>query len=243
MDVLAIDELDPDGTIPEIQFCAVRFAPVPPEGRHSVAMPSAQDMRLAEDRTGGRSHMNPDPAEPTQGLENFRPYLALLVRRRLDDRFQGKLDASGVVQQTLLEAHQGLKDYRGKSDAELAAWLRRILVRNLTDEVRKLGAGKRDLARERSLEAAVEQSSRNLGAWLAQEQASPSEQAVRQERILELAAALGNLPDDQRTAIELHHLEGCSLAEVGRHLERSKEAVAGLLFRGLKRLRELLPPK
>jgi RNA polymerase sigma-70 factor, ECF subfamily len=187
--------------------------------------------------------MDQGAASPSQGLEKYRAYLDFLVRHRLDDRFQGKVDASGVVQQTLWEAHQGLKDFRGTSDAEVAAWLRRILVRNLTDEVRKLAAGKRDLARERSIEEAVEQSSTNLAAWLAHEQASPSQQAVRHEQILELAAALARLPDDQRTAVELHHLEGYSLAEVGRQMQRSKEAVAGLLFRGLKRLRELLPPR
>jgi RNA polymerase sigma-70 factor (ECF subfamily) len=180
--------------------------------------------------------------KPDAGLEQFRPYLDLLIRRQLATRYQGKLDASGVVQQTLLEAHQGLPAFRGGSPAEVAAWLRRILVRNLTDEVRKLAAGKRDLARERSLEQAVEQSSASLAGWLAGDQSSPSQQAVRQEQMLELAAALAQLPDDQRTALELHHLEGLSLAEVGQQMQRSKESVAGLLFRGLKRLRELLPP-
>jgi RNA polymerase sigma-70 factor (ECF subfamily) len=185
--------------------------------------------------------MDQDATKPDSGLEKFRAYLELLVRRRLGDRFQGKLDASGVVQQTLWEAHQGLKDFRGTSEAEVAAWLRRILVRNLTDEARKLAAGKRDLAREQSIEQAVEQSSANLAAWLAQDQSSPSQQAVRHEQMLELAAALAQLPEDQRTAVELHHLEGYSLIEVGQQMQRSKEAVAGLLFRGLKRLRELLP--
>jgi RNA polymerase sigma-70 factor (ECF subfamily) len=187
--------------------------------------------------------MNQDAASPSHGLERYRAWLDLLVRRRLDDRFQGKLDASGVVQQTLWEAHQGWQDFRGTSEAEVAAWLRRILIRNLTDEVRKLAAGKRDLARERSLEEAVERSSANLAAWLAQEQASPSQQAVGQEQVLDLAEALARLPEDQRTAVELHHLDGYSLAEVGREMQRSKESVAGLLFRGLARLRELLPPR
>jgi RNA polymerase sigma-70 factor (ECF subfamily) len=71
--------------------------------------------------------MQPDVARPNPELEKFRAYLAFLVRRRLDDRLQGKLDPSGVVQQTLFEAHQGLKDLRGRSDAEVAAWLRQIL--------------------------------------------------------------------------------------------------------------------
>ncbi|HXG10700.1 MAG TPA: sigma-70 family RNA polymerase sigma factor [Gemmataceae bacterium] len=185
--------------------------------------------------------MDPDTAKPEQVLERFRPYLHFLVRRSLDDRLKGKLDASGIIQQTLWEAYRGWKDFRGRGEVELAAWLRRILVRNLIDEVRKLAAGKRDLARERSLEAAVEQSSTQLADWLARDQSSPSQQAVRHEQMLELAAALAQLPEDQRTAVELHHLKGYSLAEVGRHMGRSKEAVAGLLFRGMKRLRELFP--
>jgi len=184
--------------------------------------------------------MDQDATAPDQGLERFRAYLNLLIRHRLDDRLQGKLDASGVVQQTLLEAHQGFSDFRGSSEGELAAWLRRILIRNLTDEARKLDAGKRDLHRERSLEQAVEQSSANLMAWLAQVQSSPSQQAVKHEQLADLISALAHLPEDQRTAVELHHLEGCSLADVAEHMQRSKQAVAGLLFRALKRLRELL---
>jgi len=184
--------------------------------------------------------MDQKAAKPASDLEKFRSYLGLLVRRRLDGRLQGKLDASGVVQQTLLEAHQGFSDFRGSSEGELAAWLRRILIRNLTDEARKLDAGKRDLHRERSLEQAVEQSSANLMAWLAQVQSSPSQQAVKHEQLADLISALAHLPEDQRTAVELHHLEGCSLADVAEHMQRSKQAVAGLLFRALKRLRELL---
>jgi RNA polymerase sigma-70 factor (ECF subfamily) len=184
--------------------------------------------------------MDQNAAKPGSDLEKFRSYLGLLVRRRLDGRLQGKLDASGVVQQTLLEAHQGFSDFRGSSEGELAAWLMRILIRNLTDEARKLDAGKRDLRRERSLEQAVEQSSANLMAWLAQVQSSPSQQAVKHEQLADVISALAHLPQDQRTAMELHHLDGCSLAEVAEHMQRSKQAVAGLLFRALKRLRELL---
>jgi RNA polymerase sigma-70 factor (ECF subfamily) len=63
---------------------------------------------------------------------------------------------------------------------------------------------------------------------------------MRHEELLALAEALTRLSPDQRQAVELHHLKGCPLAEVADHLGRSKAAVAQLLFRGLKRLRELL---
>jgi hypothetical protein len=64
--------------------------------------------------------MDPDAAKPDPGLEQFRPYFDFLVRHRLDDRLKGKRDASGVVQQTLWEAHQGWKDFRGRSEAAAA---------------------------------------------------------------------------------------------------------------------------
>jgi RNA polymerase sigma-70 factor (ECF subfamily) len=184
----------------------------------------------------GHAAEGPDP-----GLEKFRPYLSLLARQQAGGRLRGKLDASGVVQQTLLEAHRGLDGFRGRGEAALAAWLRRILARNLADEFRRLGAGKRDAARERSLEEAVDRSSADAAGWLAAAQSSPSQQVVWHEQLLRLAEALASLPDDQRTAVELHHLRGYSLAEVGREMGRSKEAVAGLLSRAVKRLRVLLP--
>jgi RNA polymerase sigma-70 factor, ECF subfamily len=69
---------------------------------------------------------------------------------------------------------------------------------------------------------------------------SPSQKAMRQEQVLRLADALTQLPPEQRQAVELHHLQGCPLAEVARHMDRSKGAVAALLFRGLKKLRAIL---
>jgi RNA polymerase sigma-70 factor (ECF subfamily) len=173
-------------------------------------------------------------------LERFRAYLRLLARLHLDPRLQGKLDPSDVVQQTLLQAHQALEQFRGTRDAERAAWLRQILARNLAMAVRDFARAKRDLARERSLEAALAESSSRLGAWLAAEQSSPSEKAERNEQALRLAEALEQLPEAQREALVLQHWQGWSLAQIGEHLGRSPEAVAGLLKRGLKQLRCLL---
>jgi RNA polymerase sigma-70 factor (ECF subfamily) len=158
----------------------------------------------------------------------------------VDARLRGKLDPSGVVQETLLEAHHARQQLRGRSEAEILAWLRRALAHNLADEIRKLGAEKRDVAREESLHEALEQSSSRLQAWLAMEQSSPSQQAERHEETVRLAAALTRLPDKQRQAVELRHLRGLSLAEVAGELGCSKAAVVGLLHRGVEKLRKLL---
>jgi RNA polymerase sigma-70 factor (ECF subfamily) len=180
------------------------------------------------------------PEDRSLALERFRSYLHLLARLQLDARFQAKLDASDVVQQTLLKAHEAFAQFRGHEPAELAAWLRQILARTLADLVRDLGRAKRDVALERSLEAAVENSSARLEAWLAADQSSPSQQAMRNEQSVRLAEALARLPELQRQALVLKHCEDWSLAEIGKHLGRSPAAVASLLRRGLKQLREQL---
>jgi RNA polymerase sigma-70 factor (ECF subfamily) len=184
--------------------------------------------------------MDRDATAASPDLERYRAYLSLLARLQLDGRFRQKLDPSDVVQQTLLEAYQKRGQFRGQTPAEEAAWLRQILACNLADAARALGRAKRDVALERSLDAALGASSCRLEAMLAAEQSSPSQQAVKNEQLLRLAEALTQLPDAQRDAVVLHHLQGCKLAEVAQQLGRSEPAVAGLLHRGLKRLRELL---
>jgi RNA polymerase sigma-70 factor (ECF subfamily) len=185
--------------------------------------------------------MDPEGTPAADSLERYRAYLALLARLQLDPKLQGKVDLSGVVQQTLLEACQALPRFCVQGPVPQAAWLRRILANNLADEVRKLATAKRDRGRERSLEAALEASSARLEGWLAADQSSPSQQAGRQEQAMRLAAALAELPEAQREALVLQHWHGWSLADIARHLGRSHAAVAGLIKRGLQRLREQLP--
>jgi RNA polymerase sigma-70 factor (ECF subfamily) len=169
-------------------------------------------------------------------LERFRAYLHVLARSRLAARYRAKLDASDIVQQTLLQAHHNRHDFRGRTDAEMAAWLRQILARNLAHEVRDLGRAKRDVARERPLEAELDASSARLESWLAAEQTSPSQRAIRNEQILRLSEAIVSLPPDQQEAVLLHYFENWSLAQIGERLSRSPAAVAGLLHRGLRQL-------
>jgi len=190
-----------------------------------------------------RQHVGPDSLR-IGGLERYRSWLGLLARLQVEPRFRTKFDPSDIVQQTMLEAIRGWPKFRGGTEAELAAWLRQILARNLAHVARDHGRDRRDVGRERSLEAALDASSARLEAWLASEQSSPSQQAQRNEQLLRLAHVLTGLPEAQREALVLHYWQGWTTTEIGRRLDRSPAAVAGLLKRGLKELRaHLLDPE
>ncbi len=178
--------------------------------------------------------MTDDGEELGRRLESFRNYLLLLARMRVDGQLQSKIDPDDIVQQTLARAFERRHQFHGSDDAQRAAWLRTLLANLLSDAFRKFG---RPGAVERSLQSALEQSSARLEQFLAADQTSPSERFDRQERLVRLADALARLPDDQRNAVELKHLQGVSLVEAARRMGRSVPAIAGLLQRGLKALR------
>ena len=173
-------------------------------------------------------------------LDRFRGYLTILARTHLGNRFERRVDASDIVQTTLLEAHEKRGEFRGTANAEMAGWLRKILVNNVADAIRAQVRDKRDIRRERSLEANIEDSFARADAWLAADQSSPSQQLMRSEQHLALADAIARLPSDQGDAIVQYHLRGMSLKELATYFSRSEAAVAGLLHRGLKQLRAVL---
>jgi RNA polymerase sigma-70 factor (ECF subfamily) len=176
----------------------------------------------------------------TDALEQYRPYLTLLARIQLDPALEARIDAADIVQETLSEAYATARAFRGKSEAEMAGWLRQILAHNLADALRALHRGKRDIGREQSLEQRLATSSARLQHWLAADQSSPSQHAQRQERAVRLAQSLAELAAPQREAIVLQYWHGWSLAQIGQKLDRSTSAVAGLLRRGLLQLRKSL---
>jgi RNA polymerase sigma-70 factor (ECF subfamily) len=182
----------------------------------------------------------PNPAErAAPDLARYRSYLRLLAAIQLDPRLARKVDPSDVAQLTLAEAYRSLPAFRG-TERQLPAWLRQVLTNTLRDEVRRLKAAGRDVRRERQLDQSLAESSAKLERALADPGSSPEQRAAREEELVRLAGALEALPDDQRTAVELKQLRGWTVAEVSQHMGRSEAAVAGLLRRGMERLRGLL---
>jgi RNA polymerase sigma-70 factor, ECF subfamily len=175
--------------------------------------------------------MSSDASNSDESLERFRNYLRRLAYSRLGVAYSAKLDPSDLVQETFLNAHQKLAQFRGTTDQERAAWLREIFVNSLADVYRALNRQKRDITRETS--------NNRLTEWL-ELSAPPESRSEENEELIRLAWALSELPDRQHVAIELHHLQGLSLAETAKAVHCTEASAAGLIRRGMAQLRDLL---
>jgi RNA polymerase sigma-70 factor (ECF subfamily) len=184
-----------------------------------------------------------EPGAIERLLEAYRHYLRFVARTCLTSALASKADASDVVQETLLKAHQNYRTFRGSSEGELINWLRQILAQNVAQLVRRFRATGRAVERERSIDDAVFQSSAALAGLVAASGTSPSMAAERRDTGVVLAAALAELSDDQREIIFLRHVEELSWAEVAVRMNRSQDAARMLWTRALKKLRPLIEDK
>jgi len=179
--------------------------------------------------------------QPTgNDLNGNRSYLRFLARAQLDGRVRQRVDASDIVQETLLEAHRSLEQFQGESESDLTAWLRRILARRLAHAYRDHTRQRRDVRRERSLEASLDALSCRLQQFVDSHSASPSQLAVSAERLRELADALESLTPQQREAIILHYFQGRTVPQIATAMQRSEAAVGGLVHRGMQALKSQL---
>jgi RNA polymerase sigma-70 factor, ECF subfamily len=182
-----------------------------------------------------------DAAARERLFDRYRHYLRLLAQGQLGRQLRAKCDASDLVQQTLLEAHRDFPAFQGSHEAELLAWLRRILAHNLYNEARRFAARQRDAAREVSLDqvrAGVEHSSVALARGLAADTPTPSQAATRREDAVRLADALSRLPEDYQTVLLLRVFEELPAEAVAERMGRTAGAVRMLQMRALIALRE-----
>jgi RNA polymerase sigma-70 factor (ECF subfamily) len=170
-------------------------------------------------------------------LELCRQYLLLVANRELEPELWAKGGASDLVQETFLEAQKDFGSFEGTTRAEVLAWLRRILLNNVSNFRRRYVASeKRQVARERSLDGNGALSEGRFSPSL--DTPSPSGRAAANEECLALDRALEHLPADYREVILLRHEQALSFADVGRLMERSEEAARKLWVRAIGRLRE-----
>ncbi len=174
-------------------------------------------------------------------LEQYRGYLLMLAHRFLSEPLRRRVDPSDIVQVTFLEAKRDLPSFRGNSAAEFAGWLRGMLKNNVATAVtRHVTTQKRSLKKE--VNAGANNDS-GQAPWIQQlpgSTTSPSGVAIRGEAIVALWNALHQLPETQAEAIRMRYMEGLPLAEIVERMGKSDTAVAGLLKRGLQKLRKII---
>ena len=184
-----------------------------------------------------------EAAARDQLFGRYRHYLWLLAQAQLGRLVRAKCDASDVVQMTLLEAHRDLRQFTGREEAELLAWMRRILAHNLFNEHRRFSAKRRQATREVSIDhvlGGIEQSSLSLGRGLADSAPPPSQLAAKREAAVAMADCLAQLPEDYRTVLVLRILEGLPAEEVAERMGRTAGAVRMLQLRALGAMRKLM---
>jgi len=173
-------------------------------------------------------------------LESYRNYLTLLARLQIDRRLQGKADTADLVQEVFLAAHRDFGQFRGASEPEFLAWLRRLLAHRIANLVRRFfGTQLRDVRLERQLDDDLDRSSQMAQGFVLS-QTSPSERASRRERAVLLADALRRLPADYREIVILHHLEELTFPQVAERMGRSVGSIEKLWVRALAALRRSL---
>lgn len=173
-------------------------------------------------------------------FEMCRNYLALVARSQVETWLRVKVDASDLVQQTMLEAHRDFERFEGGSEQEWLAWLRGILKHNAADFVRQYrGTAKRQARREVRFRDPAD--SRSPGApEPAADDATPSQEFLQLDNELRVTAAVAELSLDYREVIVLRNLQRLSFNEVAERMGRSRPAVQMLWMRAIKKLQEAM---
>jgi RNA polymerase sigma-70 factor, ECF subfamily len=180
----------------------------------------------------------PDRGEPTSGgrsrrgggsashlgvlLEKYKGKLERIARGRVNGPVAAGVGISGVVQQAYLRAIQGFPRFRGETENEFFAWVKRILINVISTENQRAGA---------QTEVLLDEVPEVRGA-------SPSEAAIRAEQNGLLARLIDALPRDEAEAVRLRHLKGLPVKTIAEQIGRTPSATAGLIARGMKRLRD-----
>jgi RNA polymerase sigma-70 factor (ECF subfamily) len=202
-----------------------------------MANNSTDTVRLIERaRAGDKDALN-------EIFTRHRDRLLRMVALRLDWRLQARIDASDVIQDAYVEVATRLEEYLRNPAPPLFLWLRLVVGECLSKLHRQhLGAQMRDAGREVSLfrEALPAASSAALAAQLLGKYTSPSQAAVRAERVLRLQEAINTLDPLDREVLALRHFEELSRSEAAQVLGIEEAAAAKRYFRALKRLRNLL---
>jgi RNA polymerase sigma-70 factor, ECF subfamily len=189
------------------------------------------------DRLVARLKAN-DPRAWDELLARYRDRLLRAVAFRLDRRLRGRVDASDVIQEACLEAHERLPEYLARPTMPIHLWLRFLVGQRLLIVHRQhLGTAMRDAGREHMW---PDSTADGLAEHLLAAGPSPSEDAARAEAQSYLRDALDAMDAFDREVLTLRHFEQLTNIEVAQLLGIETSAASKRYLRALSRLQEIL---
>lgn len=167
-------------------------------------------------------------------INRLRGYLLLIANGQINGSLQAKFGASDIVQNSLLDAHAGIDEFNGTTEAEMRAWLKQIVLHNFIDEQRRYtDTQSRSLQRERPMETLVTPLTTGLS--------DGGSKSMRQsEDLQQLNRALQRLPPRQQRVVEGRRRFGYSYQQIADQLNITEAAARKLWSRAIKQLKEYL---
>lgn len=172
----------------------------------------------------------PASLQASEILETFRQFLLAYAKRQWRDEDRRKVGDSDLVQMTMIKANQQFGDFRGKSTAELAGWLKQILKHLIISERRRLKSRKANAGPEAPIDA----------LQVADKAPSARREALSSELKQQVLAAVAALPQHYREVVELRNFKQLSFDEIGKRLDKSHDAVRKTWARAIIRLQREL---
>ncbi len=166
-------------------------------------------------------YANGDPEAARLLTSRLTPRVLGYATRLLSDR----AEAEDVTQEAMLRLWKVAPDWR-RGEAQVSTWLYRV-VTNLCTDLRRARGRRPGLA----LDDAPEVASGGASAVAAM---------IEADRMTALNTALASLPERQRQAVVLRHIEGLSNPEIGAIMDLGVEAVESLTARGKRSLAAVL---
>ncbi|MBT5018601.1 MAG: sigma-70 family RNA polymerase sigma factor [Planctomicrobium sp.] len=179
-------------------------------------------------------------------MNRHRDALRRLVHFRLDRKISGRVDASDVVQDVLIEANRRLKDYVADPSMPFHLWVRQLAKDRMIDLHRRHHAQKRSVDREQPLQGRKfgDRSSLDLAAQLSDQELTPAAATIRKELEERFLEALDQLDESEREIVVMRHVEHLGNGEVAEALDLSPAAAGMRYLRAIRRLKSVLtdPP-
>jgi RNA polymerase sigma-70 factor (ECF subfamily) len=172
---------------------------------------------------------------PSLLFERYRRRLAVLVRFKLGEEWRGKLDIDDLVQDTMMRAYRDLDSFTYRSPGSFLHWLSAIADHVIADAVRYQGR-----ARRHATEVVRFRSESNPLGPEPIDSLTPSRVFAQGERLQALLQKMDELPEQYREVLLLSKIEGLTTQEMAERLKKPHEAVSLLIFRAVRRLRELM---